>query len=424
MIPRRPVERLLMAAVLAGAALSGIAAEPLTATQVRDILEKSTTYRSADGLTVVVGGRELPGADALRLCQFSTDVRKRLSALLSIPLEGESFATEIRVLSTEVREAASVACSVLPGGRYRVHIWIEGLGGVNPEDVGGALCGGLLRADALARGWRDAEGRTVQLGADPYPMWVGTGAARLLNVASRQFDAEHAIALLENGRLPAVSSLLSAEDSPACTDRALAAQIVAWLVSESGSQDGFAGLRERVLSSGGWAAVAGLPAAEGAVDERDAAWRDWLLHRKWVILTPGSSHPAFVRRVRGLLVLSPEPEPEESAESDANEEEEGIVEKEAARRSRIPAEAFAEGPLDPESLLVHSREPWAPEAAAAMSGQLQRALAGHGPDLLAVGTAYGAYFQGVMERRAPAELRFLLDTAEGVLRALEEEGRK
>ena len=414
---RHPVlERLLAGAAAICAALSAIAADaPLTADQVRDVLAQNSSYRSSDGLTLVVGGKDLPGADALRLCQFSTDVRKRLSSQLSISMDGPAFTTEIRVLSTTPEKDAYVACSVLPQGMFRIHVWIAGLGEVNPEDVAGALCGGLLRADALAHGWTDAEGRTVQLGADPYPVWFGTGVARLLNIANRQYDAERTIELLESERLPGLATLLSANESLAQTDRAVASQLVAWLASDGRGSGGFSGLRKRVLSEGGWAAAAGFPDAEAAA-EGEKAWREWLQHRKWVILTPGMSHPAFVRRVRDLLLLTGE-----EAEEEPEEEKEGEEEK-PPRKSRISPEVFAAGPLDPEALLRHSREPWAPEAAVAMSGRLQRSLAGHGQDLLAVAAGYGAYFQAVAERRPPSELRRLLDDAEALLAALEKNG--
>ena len=417
---RHPVlERLLAGAAAVCAALSSIAADaPLTADQVRDVLAQNNSYRSSDGLTLVVGGKDLPGADALRLCQFSTDVRKRLSSQLAITMDGPAFTTEIRVLSTTPEKDAYVACSVLPQGMFRIHVWIAGLGEVNPEDVAGALCGGLLRADALAHGWTDAEGQTVQLGADPYPVWFGTGVARLLNIANRQYDAEHTIELLESERLPGLIELLSAGESLAQTDRAVASQLVAWLASDGMGPEGFRGLRKRVLSDGGWAAAAGFPDAEAAA-EGEKTWREWLQHRKWVILTPGMSHPAFVRRVRDLLLLAgedAEKEPEEGEEG-----EEGKEEK-PPRKSRIPPEVFVSGPLDPEALLRHSREPWAPEAAVAMSGRLQRSLAGHGQDLLAVAAGYGAYFQAVVERRPPSELRRLLDNAEALLAALEKDG--
>jgi hypothetical protein len=415
-MPRHPVLERLLAAAAMCAALSAIAADaPLTADQVRDVLAQNSSYRSSDGLTLVVGGKDLPGADALRLCQFSTDVRKRLSSHLSIPMDGPAFTTEIRVLSTIPEKDAYVACSVLPQGMFRIHVWVAGLGEVNQEDVAGALCGGLLRSDALAHGWTDAEGQTVQLGAAPYPVWFGTGVARLLNVANRQYDAEHTIELLESERLPGLAALLSAGESLAQTDRAVASQLVAWLASDGMGPEGFRGLRKRVLSDGGWAAAAGFPDAEAAA-EGEKAWREWLQHRKWVILTPGMSHPAFVRRVRDLLLLAGEDAEEEPEEGDVDKEEK------PPRKSRIPPEVFAAGPLDPEALLRHSREPWAPEAAVAMSGRLQRSLAGHGQDLLAVAAGYGAYFQAVAERRPPSELRRLLDDAEALLAALEKGG--
>ena len=129
---------------------------------------------------------------------------------------------------------------------------------------------------------------------------------------------------------------------------------------------------------------------------RNSYWRPWGTTRVFTVL-PNSY---YKRSARG---------------------EEGKEEK-PPRKSRIPPEVFVSGPLDPEALLRHSREPWAPEAAVAMSGRLQRSLAGHGQDLLAVAAGYGAYFQAVVERRPPSELRRLLDNAEALLAALEKDG--
>ncbi len=422
--------------ILLFAAILGLLSAPLFAQtensllrpeDVREVLARTRTIRSADGLTAVTGGETLSGTDALRLCQFATDVRGRLSSLLGAPLAGDAFRTEIRVLEPGEggEDGAYVACAVAPGGGRSIRCWISDLEHIDPEDVAGALCGGYLRADALSRGWTDVPGTSVQLGAAPYPVWFGTGAARLLNVAVRQDDAERVIALQEARALPALRNLAGAESATAGSNRAVASQLVAWLLGQTDRAGRFEALRKRILDDHGWSAEAFMEVASrtpgppgsrtlglSASRTPDTIWSEWLARRKWVVLTPGVSHPAFVERLRSVLVLRP------SGDSDTAERE--GVETPPDALARIPAEAFAEtGGLTPEALLQNVAEPWAPAAAAALSGRLQMAAAGHGSDVLAVATAYGAFFQAVIRRAGAEECRKRLEAADGLLQALE-----
>ena len=386
----------------AGGAAYADGTGPLTQGQVREILDRTVSVRSSDGLTLVVGDAGFSGADALRLCQFATDVRKRLSALLGVPLEGAAFSTEFRILEKREGADSSIACAVTGQGTTRIRVWVTGLDEVAPEDVTSALCGGLLRADALAHGWQDYS--QCELGADPYPVWFGTGVARLLDLAVRQADAEHVVALLEKGELSPLSKLAEAAAAQTLEDGALASQLVAWALDDADS-DAFPALRMTVLLGQGWSTEVFTALGRGAAENAEEAWREWIRHRKWVVLTPGKTEPEFVRRMRPLLSLLPLGV-KDPAQREGLDIQDDVL-------AKIPISAF-DGPdgIDPEGLYRNRMAPWAPEAALAISGRLQRAASGHSPELLEAAAAYGAFFQAVADRKPAAELRELLDQAE------------
>lgn len=412
--------------------LAALAAEPITPESVREKLAAVRTVRSADNLTTVAVPSELSGSDALTLCRFAGDVRSRLASLLDTPLDGEDYAADIVVRDLSEGQEPFVTCSVAPSGRRRVRIVIGGVDKVRPEAVTVALCGGYLRANAIAAGWRPPEGAAVDAGVSPYPAWMRLGAARLLDQAARQDDAERAIARLEAGGLPPVASLLAAEGSVADTDPSLAPQLVAWLLDDIPRNARFRAVRDCALASGTWDAAAACALASGGEDaaEADAAWRAWMNRRKWSILTPGLSHPALVRRLRGLLELHPPaPRPAAPAETPAPATDatpsdlapDIAVQPEIL--DSIPLSAFetSGGVITPASVFLHADKAWAPHAAMALNGRIQRAAAGHGDDVLAVARAYGEFFQGVLARESRGELARRLALADDLLRVVEGE---
>ena len=394
------------------------AAEPLSPESIRERLARVRTSRSADGLTTVSAPSEMSGSDALTLCRFAGDVRARLASLLDTPLDGEDYATGIIVREIADGEEPYVTCSVVESGQPRLRIVIGGLGNIRPESVTAALCGGFLRANAMAAGWgwRDGEFALVDGGTAPYPPWMRLGLARLLDQAVRQDDAERAIARLEAGDLPPVAELLASDPSAAANDPALAAQLAAWLLDGSPRGMRFRAVRGGILENGAWNVDSALSIAAGTADPAaaDAAWRRWLADRRWAILTPGSSHPAFVKRLRGLLELRP------TAAATTND-----VPREIAAQpeilAHIPASAFeaAGGVITPAAVFLHADEPWAPHAAMAMSGRILRAAAGHGDDVLAVARAYGEFFDAVKAREPRQELARRLTLADDLLGVVE-----
>ncbi len=394
------------------------AADPISPESVRERLSRIRTTRSADGLTTVAVPSEMSGADALTLCRFAGDVRARLASLLDTPLEGEDYATGIIVRNLADGEEPYVTCAVSESGQPRLRIAIGGLGDIRPESVTVALCGGYLRANAMTAGWARRNGEFAQVdgGTAPYPVWVGLGAARLLDVSARQDDAERVIAKMENNDLPPVAELLATHDSAAETDPALAAQLAAWLLDGSPRGARFRALRGGILESDAWNVDSALSIAAGTADTAaaDAAWRDWLADRRWAILTPGSSHPAFVKRLRGLLELRL---PTAAGTNDVPQE----IAAQPEILARIPASAFeaAGGVITPAAVFLHADEPWATHAAMALSGRILRAAAGHGDDVLAVARAYGAFFDGVRAREPRQELARRLALADDLLNVVE-----
>ena len=399
-------------------AVSVTAAEPLTLESVRERLSRVRTTRSADGLTTVSAPAEMSGADALTLCRFAGDVRARLASLLDTPLDGEDYATGIIVREFVEGEEPSVVCSVTETGQTRVRIVIGGLADIRPESVTVALCGGFLRANAMAAGWerRPDDSAMEDSGTAPYPPWMRLGLARLLDQSVRQDDAERVIARLEDGEIPPVAELLAAETSAAKTDPALAAQLAAWLLDGSPRGARFRALRGGILENGAWNVDSALSIAAGTADPAaaDAVWRRWIADRRWAILTPGSSHPAFVKRLRGLLELRP---PTTAPTNGVPNE----IATQPEILARIPASAFeaAGGTITPAAVFLHADEPWAPHAAMALSGRILRAAAGHGDDVLSVARAYGAFFNGVKAHKPRQELARRLALADDLLNVIE-----
>ena len=407
---------------------------PLTLEAVREKLAGTRTARSADGLTTVAVPAALSGSDALTLCRFAGDVRARLSTLIDVPLDGEDYATDIIVRDLPDGGEPFVACSVAESGLRRIRVVIVGVDKVQPVSVTVALCGGFLRANAIAAGWgrRNGEFALVDGGTAPYPAWMRLGAARLLDQSARQDDAERAIARLERGDIPPIATLLAAEGSPADADPALAAQLVAWLLDDSPRNVRFRAVRDCALKSGAWDPAAAFALAAETEDPAaaDAAWRAWLDRRKWSILTPGSSHPAFVRRLRGLLELyppPPRPAPAASAETQTTNAAAAVsgeapeIAPQPEILAKIPASAFemCGGVITPAAVFLHAEEKWAPHAAMALSGRIQRLAAGHGDDVLAVAHAYGQFFAAVHAHEPRRELARRLALADDLLGIIE-----
>lgn len=381
--------------------------QTLTREQVQEILGKTTMIRSADGLTVVTSEGLLSGADSLQLCQFATDVRRRMAKLLNVPLEGREMSAEIRVMEAPEEGKTAVSWRVGGPGVARILVVIRGVDTVDPERVTCALASAYLRADALAHGWKDEE-ESLKGDAEPYPLWFGKGVARLLNVATRQEDAERVIERFEKGTLPPLSLLLFKDSKTTEGDVAVASQVVAWLLSEKATA--FEELRAKVLEGGRWSEEVGVARGSSKemldADFANDTWATWLRKRKWVVLTPGMTHPALMRRVHQVLVLPP-PGAEDPLVV------EGLAISEEVLR-RIPDAAYdPEKGLTPEGLIAGRHEAWAPHVAAAFAGRIQRVAAGHSEALLSLANAYTAFFQAVMERKPEAELRALLQAAEG-----------
>ena len=417
------------------------------AASVREKLADERVVRSADGLVLVQSPADISGADALTLLRFVGDVRTRLGRLLDTRLDDERYTVRLIVHPLADGESPGVDCFTVLGTPPAIlKTVVAGLEQVDPREVAAALCRGFLRVNAMETDWRDPDGEAHgPLPPDPdrfkhlpYPKWFGTGCARLLDQSARQDDAESAIARLDAGNLPPVAELLAMNGSAAEADPALAAQLVAWLLDSSPRYARFQALRKAVVGDNGtghWtpAAVFAVAAETDDPVEADAVWRRWLSDRRWAILTPGSSHPAFLRRLRGLLALMPPSPPSpvvaDGAESETatNPEagEAGEVPPELAVQpdvlSRIPRAAFEEngGTILPEALVLHSDADWAPHAAMAMSGRLLRVAAGHGDDVLAAARAYGEFFEAVRARKPRGDLARLLLDADGRLQALE-----
>ena len=427
--PARPPSVLLCAAVLAACALAsaqdGGGADRAEAVR-RQLAGAGRTVRSADGLVRVTVPAAVAGADALTLLRFTGDVRERLSDLLDEPLGDDAFALDLRVLEA----AEGAPASVFGGTRRGVsppmpYVVVRDLGNVAPEEVTAALCGAYLRADAIVAGWTDDGDRGASTRSAPsrrpYPAWMARGVARLLDVAARQPDAERAIVLLESGALPPLAVLFRPEGSPAEDDPALASQLAAWLLDGSPRGERFRSVRSAFAGRGASFADGLFALATGTADPAtaEAHWRRWLSARRWAILTPGSSHPAFVRRLRGLLALHlPTPAAADGAEASLPPE----LAAQPDILARIPRDAYdaTGGTILPEALVVHADAAWAPHAAMALSGRLLRVSAGHGDDVLAVARAYGGFFEAVRSHEPRAVLVRLLADADARLAALEQ----
>ncbi len=427
---RRPLPRRLpdIRVVLSSAALlvalaPGALAGP-TPEEIREILAAQHAHHSSDGLVTVTSPADISGSDALAVLRFAGDVRQRLGRYLGASLDGEDSAAFIGIQSGPDDPDPRVSATVPPNGPIRVFVTIHGLGAVRPEAVTIALCRAHLRANALSAGYRDPRDRRVRIDAAPYPAWFGMGLARLLDISARQEDAEETIAAWESGTLAPIVELLAPSDGPAEQNAALAAQVVAWLFDSESRQERFQALRE-LASVDGWNAGRALAIASG-VDDADAAqtvWESWLDARKWSVLTPGSSHPAFLRRLRSLLVLRrPETQPSADGEGpSADETDTAAIPRDFEPTQRlIPASAYGDaGEIRPETLLDAVGEPWAGHAAMALHARLQRAVAGHGDAALSAAKAYGQFFQAVREGKSREELESLLSLASDFLAVLE-----
>ncbi len=347
----KQVMRRFFYAVVAGCLAAGAeAATPsLTADQVRARLAEEKSVRSADGLTIVTG-KGLAGTDGLNLCAFGTDVRTRLSRLLGIPMTSARYGAGITVIPDgEDGGDGKISMKFLPGDNYPIRLEFHGLSKIDPREAAALLAKGLLLADT-------AGCRSPAAGGGVFPDWFSEGAARLLDIAVRQDDAELLLSDLESDGLPAIRTL-AAEKGPSGEKRtAYSAQLVAWMLDSdtANPEPGvrYRTIRENLATDGAWNWTTGLPVIP---EQAETAWIAWLDRRKWTVLTPGSDHPALRARMASLLHAT-----RAEAASSGIDFPEGVEE------------------VSPETLRAHAKEPWAVACSRWMKLRIAQRAAGHG----------------------------------------------
>lgn len=345
-----------------------------------------------------VSGAGVSGADKLTLLRFVEEVRRRASRLLDLPLETPACAIALRVAEGEADAPGQVLVRVDPGEHPPIRVVAYGLPTLHPPLLADRLCGALLRADALAAGYRDPPGSAgASLRRAPYPAWFGAGVARLLETARRQEDAEDVLGRWERGKVLPAPVLAEAFSPHASADPALAAQLVAWLLEAPDRRARMVALRDTLARGRAWTAGAFFEAVgcDLSPGGPDAALDQWLLERRWAVLTPGTTSAGLVRRTRRQLRLRP-------------------------GTPGLPFSALPSGTvLDPADLPARRSAPWMPEAAAAKVFALQRLASGRDAGYRQMAEAYTAFFVALQRRGSLRDLDRLLHAADGLLSALE-----
>jgi hypothetical protein len=358
--------------------------------------------RSADG-RLRIAGPALTSSEKLEILRFVEDVRDRVGRLLGTPFDGPEFAIGLHVRDSEPEDPGGLDVRVDAGQDPPIRIAIRNPRVLQAPVLAERICAALLRSDALARGYRDANGAAslASLRCAPYPVWFGAGVARLLDASERQADAESVLSRWSAAQLPCVDVLADAFSPFASADVALAAQLVAWFLDAPDRATRYAHLRTELAKGTPW--TSGLFAIAAGCDDEpggaDTAWDGWLLARRWTVLTPGVTHPGLLARTRDQLRVWP-------------------------GAPGTPLSIFpVRCPLEPSDLILFRSEPWMPETAVAKVVAMQRLGGGRDEAYRRMAEAYSGFFLALQRRESKRRLTKLLAAAEALLVDLESKAK-
>ena len=353
--------------------------------KVRELLwaAESETTSDSSGSTRIDGNGILGYAERSVLKDFLSDVRGRVEAALPSFCPGASPVLCVSVFTNAacadgapafVRPPVFRRAAGRDGARTDIALAVENPGnGLDARKLAERAVDGLLGAAVAAA----APGGPPAAAANRPPPWFAAGLARTFDVAARQTDYDSTRASWSHASLPPVSALVSADSPFPSADPALAAELVSWWLSFPGKKERWAEMRGRLAAGEAWGPAlffATGPGGDAQAADRD--WDSWLVARRRLVLSPGTTTRAHVVRALAAMNLVP-------------------------GADGVPAD-LGGGPRPLADIFGPSASSWAQAAAAAKLETLARLSAGRGDGFrAAAGTLSGLLAPVAAGRRAP-----------------------
>lgn len=416
-----------LALLLAPPAVAAPSPTPSRPASPLEALRRAEASRTASSNgSVAVSGEAFTYADRSVILGFVEDFRTALEKELfgtSGPVPGpNSFRTDdyrILVRSDAPDAPASLRSSLLPrvvGEPPHTSLIVSVSGPVSELDshaLGVEIADGLLRLRVLAAA-RDAIAAGVPSAAAarprPFPRWFALGLARLTDTALRQSDYDEVAAKAAVGSLPPLAELIAADSPAACSDPAIAAQLVAFWLSRPDRQARFAAIGGALASGVPWSPSLFLLHGIGVEsEERGAdAFAKFMKERAGKVLTPGSTSAAGAEALLASLRLVPGRDgvPQGAAAPSAS-----TLPPSGSPRGADALSETGQGAsfLPPEAIFLPENADWARPVAAALERRVRVAAAGRGAawgeacDNLA--DIFAAVASGNPPRDAPAQFK-------------------
>jgi len=369
-----------------------VAAWPPDAIAQRDTLTPEQvfnlrTLKSASGRFVAVGTNVVAMFDLLK---WADGVAAQLGRTLELKPLTEQPLIRIALPAVAAGGAGGLTSARTPSG------WVLTVPDYAATDVAAAtrtLVGVLLDAYAVGEG-----GVTNVSGS--VPSWFLSALLRNMDPVRREGDFEEVFNVWSAGRLPSMAEILASSGdggNGAGTERPpwLDGVLLQWLLDMEPADRGIGAVMGRLISGLPLDASAMLTIRHyGTAVDLDVAWDDWLLKRRWVVVTLGRATPWIAQRLRVERLIY-------------------------TADSGIPAAVRKRDPLSLEDLITYRKTRWAANAAAAKDVSLRVLAAGRGREVGGVVAAYARFFDAVRDRRSEAELRRLLEAADRALEGLD-----
>jgi len=232
---------------------------------------------------------------------FVDRIRSELTQSFRLPIMPSDYQLDVWVGEKRNGDTRVLA------GRIKTleNTWVERIELVDPEAADLEqirLCIGkaLLRAYLLKNG-----GRVESL--DLLPHWVVQGVMRSTDRRQRQRDMDTTLAYWSRAQLPFARELFSADQSPACSDRAVAAVLAGYLLEKRPTYNAFEVLLLDAAAGRTWQPqrVAQLTIETGDLHALDRFMDFWFIRQSRAVFLPGLTTSEIVRRFRSYLLIYP-----------------------------------------------------------------------------------------------------------------------
>jgi len=261
---------------------------------------------SSSGRFTIVGTNTLENMD---LAAWAERVTAKIERAIGVDIRDEGYPL-IRIIVRPPGDDSRGGVEFrrgLEAGRVVQRLLIHGYDEVSHEEATEILCRMLVDSYVIARQREQARTRGLRFA----PPWMSIGMARNLDPSLREQNAELALALWQEGKLPSLGAILSSREGDASPARKAAYGVFfAWLRSWPESSECFQGMF-RKLADGAvvpaeWLA-AHMPGDASGTD-LDEGWDRWMLRQKrvvYVLHKHGAATPRLVDQLKAQLLLYP-----------------------------------------------------------------------------------------------------------------------